>query len=410
VSQAFCRFCATPLTFVVVDLGMSPPSNAFVDPQGSDEAEKFYPLKVYLCGTCRLVQLPQYQTPGEIFSEYPYFSSYSTSWLDHVSRYARAARERFELGAHSLVIELASNDGHLLQCFRDAGIPVLGVEPARNVAAVAVAAGIQTVTEFFGRSLARQLSSQGQSADLVVANNVIAHVPDLNDFVVGIREILKPRGIATLEFPHVVRLINNVEYDTIYHEHFSYLSLSCASRIFDAHGLTVFDVDELPTHGGSLRIYAGKTQDGFSKTPALERVLAQERAAGFDRDDAYVNFDHSVRASKRAFLTFLIDAAAQGRRVAGYGAPAKATTQLNYCGVGRDLIDYTVDKNPYKQGRLIPGVHIPIYAPEKILETKPDYVVIFPWNIRDEVVKQMGAVRSWGGQFVVPIPVTEILA
>jgi len=389
---------------------MSPPSNAFVTPARAGEPEEFFPLRTYVCDECQLVQLPQFQTPAQIFNEYPYFSSYSTSWLAHVERYARSMRERFSLGSTSLVIELASNDGHLLKFFRDGGIEVLGIEPAANVAAVARSSGVPTLSEFFGRRLARELVASGRLANLVVANNVLAHVPDLNDFVGGVAELLAPEGVVTFEFPHLARLIEAGEYDTIYHEHFSYFSLICVQKILAAHQLRVFDVEVLPTHGGSLRVFAAKTESRLTETGNVQHILENERAAGFETGAAYEDFESRVKESKRAFVAFLKDAAARGKRVAGYGAPAKATTLLNYCGVGTDLVAFTADKNPHKQGKLIPGVHIPIYSPEKIFETKPDYVVIFPWNIRDEITQQMADIRSWGGQFVIPIPEAQVLA
>jgi SAM-dependent methyltransferase len=410
VKELVCRFCAAPLTRVFVDLGMSPPSNAFVTPARATEPEEFFPLRTYVCDECHLVQLPQFQTPREIFSEYPYFSSYSTSWLVHVEDYMRSMRDRFSLGSKSLVIELASNDGHLLKFFRAAGIEVLGIEPAANVATVARSSGIPTLSEFFGRKLARELVASGRRANLVVANNVLAHVPDLNDFVAGVAELLAPGGVVTFEFPHLARLIEAGEYDTIYHEHFSYFSLICVRKIFAAHQLHVFDVEELTTHGGSLRIFAAKTDSHFTETDNVRRIIDSERVAGFESGAAYEDFESRVKESKRAFVAFLRDAASRGKRVAGYGAPAKATTLLNYCGVGTDLVAFTADKNPYKQGKLIPGVRIPIFPPEKIFETKPDYVVIFPWNIRDEITQQMADIRSWGGQFVIPIPEAQVLA
>jgi SAM-dependent methyltransferase len=410
VKELACRFCAAPLTRVFVDLGMSPPSNAFVTPARAAEPEEFFPLRTYVCDVCHLVQLPQFQTPREIFSEYPYFSSYSTSWLAHVEDYVRTMRDRFSLGSKSLVIELASNDGHLLKFFSAAGIEVLGIEPAANVATAARSSGVPTLSEFFGRKLARELVASGRRANLVVANNVLAHVPDLNDFVAGVAELLAPGGVVTFEFPHLARLIEAGEYDTIYHEHFSYFSLICVRKILAAHQLRVFDVEELTTHGGSLRIFAAKTDSHFTETDNVRRIIDSERAAGFESGAAYEDFESRVKESKRAFVAFLTDAASRGKRVAGYGAPAKATTLLNYCGVGTDLVAFTADKNPYKQGKLIPGVRIPIFPPEKIFETKPDYVVIFPWNIRDEIIQQMADIRSWGGQFVIPIPEAQVLA
>ena len=386
---------------------MSPPSNRLIS-ANDDQPEPFFPLRVYFCERCHLVQLPQFQTAADIFSEYPYFSSYSKAWLAHVDAYARMAVKRFSLSPGSLVVELASNDGSLLKCFAEASIPVLGIEPARNVARAASSAGIPTLTEFFGKSLAAQLAADGKRADLIVANNVLAHAPDLRDFVAGVQELLKPQGVATFEFPHLLRLIEHVEFDTIYHEHFSYFSLECVLAIFAAHGLTIFDVQEVPTHGGSLRVYAARTASGRVPSDACSMVLSAERAAGLDRYAGYADFGQRVQSAKQSFRAFLQDSAAQGKRVAGYGAPAKATTLLNYCGVKSDLVSYTVDKNPHKQSKMIPGVRIPIFAPEKIFETKPDYVVIFPWNIKDEIAQQMAGIAQWGGRFVVPIPVATL--
>ena len=404
-----CRFCAAPLDFVVVDLGLSPPSNALVDAERAGEPESFYPLRPQACRRCWLVQLPQYQQPSEIFDRYPYFSSFSTTWLEHVRNFGHGARERFGLGADSLVVELASNDGHLLSVFRDAGVPVLGIEPARNVAAVAVAGGIQTVTSYFGERLARDLAADGRRADLVVANNVLAHVPDLNDFVAGIALLLKPAGVATLEFPHLARLLAATEFDTIYHEHFSYFSLACARRVFAAHDLRIFDIEELPTHGGSLRIYAARSGAGVEESQAVRRVLHAETEAGLESERPYREFARRVVASKHALVGFLTAAARSGKRVAGYGAPAKATTLLNYCGVRSDLVEFTVDRNPHKQGKLIPGVRIPIHSPEKIQERKPAYIVIFPWNIAHEISTQLAYTRAWGARLIVPLPTTAEL-
>ena len=408
MSELSCRFCAAPLEHVVVDLGTSPPANMLVSPGAPKEPN--FPLCTYVCDRCHLVQLPQFQTPDEIFSDYVYLSSYSTSWLEHLRRFAELARQRFALGQESQVVEIASNDGALLKNFVEAKIPALGIEPAHNVAAIANAAGVPTRSEFFGTALARQLRSEGHSADLVVANNVLAHVPDLNNFVAGIAMLLKPNGVATLEFPHLLRLIERTEFDTIYHEHFSYFSLTCATTILAAHGLRVVDVEELPTHGGSLRIYASLESDAAVVSAACGRIMGEEEAAGLNGLRAFADFAARVREAKESFLAFLQRESARKKSVAGYGAPAKAATLLNYCGVGADAIAYTVDRNPYKQGKLVPGARIPIFAPEKIVETKPDFVVIFPWNIRDEVVSQQAIIRSWGGRFVVPIPVTEILA
>jgi SAM-dependent methyltransferase len=407
--NATCRFCGAPLSKVIVDLGMSPPSNSLLTEDRLNEPSTFYPLRVFVCHGCWLVQLPQYQTPADTFSDYPYFSAYSTTWIEHVRRYAHAMHDRLHLNGSSLVVEIASNDGSLLRGFQEQGIRVLGIEPARNVAAKAQADGIPTVTEFFGEPLGRELSGFGQSADLAVANNVLAHVPNLNDFAAGIRELLKPKGIATLEFPHLAKLIEKTEFDTIYHEHLSYFSLLCAAKIFEAHGLSIFDVEELPTHGGSLRIFVARKETAIPKTAALDRVLAAERVAGFESDAPYRDFERRVRSCKESLLSFLIQASTRGDRVAGYGAPAKATTLLNYCGAGPELIEFTVDKNPYKQGKFIPGVCLPIQAPEKIFESKPSYVLIFPWNIKEEIMSELSGVRAWGAQFVIPIPEVALL-
>jgi SAM-dependent methyltransferase len=407
MSELTCRFCRAALSHVVVDLGSSPPANRLIAPDEPDPPS--FPLCVYVCERCHLVQLPQYQSPAEIFSDYPYLSSYSSSWIEHLRAYAEMARERFALGPKSFVIEIASNDGALLKHFVDSEVPALGIEPAANVAAIALAAGVPTRSGFFGAGFATRLAAEGKRADLLVANNVLAHVPDINDFVEGLKVILKPGGVATLEFPHLLRLIDRTEFDTIYHEHFSYLSLSCAQAIFTNHGLTIFDVDELATHGGSLRLYAALAESNPAISPACSRIVAEENAAGLNGTQAYADFAGRVRAARESFVDFLKEAAADGKSVAGYGAPAKAATLLNYCGIGTELVPYTVDRNPHKQGKLIPGARVPIFLPERIMHTKPDYVVIFPWNIRDEVVAQMSGIRAWGGQFVVPIPLTRIV-
>jgi SAM-dependent methyltransferase len=405
-----CRFCNTALTDVFCDLGMSPLSNAFLTAGQLNRMEPFYPLRAYVCGECFLVQVPECQSPERIFGEYAYFSSYSESWLAHCQAYAAAAVERFGLGPKSRVIELASNDGGLLQWFQAKGIPVLGVEPAENVARCAEARGIPTLVRFFGTALARELAAQGQRADLLVGNNVLAHVPDLNDFVAGMALALGPAGVITMEFPHLMRLIEENQFDTIYHEHFSYFSLTTAERIFAEHGLFLFDVEELPTHGGSLRIYARHA--GMPGTQASSRVveLREREARGRVTDLAtYADFGERAMEAKRDLLLFLIEARCHGKRVVGYGAPAKGNTLLNYCGIRNDLLEYTVDLSPHKQGRFLPGTHIPIHAPERIAATRPDYVLILPWNLKDEIVAQMAHVRTWGGRFVVPIPRLTVL-
>lgn len=410
MSARVCRFCATPLTQSFCDLGMSPLSNAFVRPEGLLRAELFYPLHAFVCNECFLVQLDQFETPERIFSDYPYFSSYSATWLEHSRAYATQAIERWKLSGASLVAEVASNDGYLLQYFRERGIPVLGIEPARNVAQVANDKGLRTIARFFGTELANELVERGLQADLLVGNNVLAHVPDLNDFVEGLRIAVKPTGSISLEFPHLLRLMGEVQFDTIYHEHFSYLSLLTAERIFARHRLTLVDVEELSTHGGSLRIFASPAENAPPPTPRVTALRRVEREAGLDDGDAYRRFSERVRACKHKLLRFLIDARESGKTVVGYGAPAKGNTLLNYCGVGPDLLAYTVDRSPHKQGLFLPGTHIPVYPPEAISETRPDYVLILPWNLRDEVMLQMGHVREWGARFVTPVPEVRVLA
>jgi SAM-dependent methyltransferase len=410
MSERACRLCAAPLEVTFCDLGMSPLSNAFVKPSEAHRGETFYPLHAWVCGRCFLVQLQEFEAPERIFGDYVYFSSYSDSWLDHSRRYADAMRARLALGADSLVIEVASNDGYLLQYFKQAGVPVLGIEPARNVAAVAEQKGIPTLPEFFGRALAARLAREGRCADLVVANNVMAHVPDLNDFVAGLCLALKPSGVLTIEVPHLLKLIEERQFDTIYHEHFSYFSFGTACRALERHGLAVHDVELLPTHGGSLRVHAAPAKAGRAAGPTVNAVLAAERAARLDALETYGSFSEEVKRSKRALLEFLIGVKRAGKRVAGYGAPAKGNTLLNYCGIRADLLDYTVDRSPHKQGLLLPGTRIPVYAPEKIAETRPDYVLILPWNLRDEICEQMRGIREWGGRFVLPVPRVEVLS
>ena len=405
-----CRFCGSPLSHLVVDLGMSPPCERYLRDDQLDEMEPFYPLRVHVCGRCLLVQLQEYVSPEEIFTEYAYFSSYSSSWVEHARRYCQTMVERLGLGPGSLVVELASNDGYLLAHLVRRGVPVLGIEPARNVAEAATAQGVPTLTEFFGVELARRLVADGRRADLLVANNVLAQVPDLNDFVAGMRLLLAPGGVATVEFPHLARLFEGNQFDTIYHEHFSYFSLLVAQRVFGRHGLVVFDVEELPTHGGSLRLYLRQREDTSKPVrPSVPTLLDREASAGFGRLEHYLSFGPRVEATKRKLLTFLIQARERGRRTAGYGAPGKGNTLLNYCGIRTDLLDYTVDRNPYKHGRYLPGTHVPIRHPSTIARTRPDYVLILPWNLREEIMGQLHQVRSWGGRFVVPIPEVAVL-
>jgi 2-polyprenyl-3-methyl-5-hydroxy-6-metoxy-1,4-benzoquinol methylase len=388
-----------------VDLGMSPLANSYIKPEQRNRMEPFFPLHVYVCEKCLLVQLEQFSSPDDIFSDYAYFSSFSDSWLAHAKAYVDMIADRFHLSEKSKVVEIASNDGYLLKNFVARGIPVLGVEPAANVAEVAKKNGINTKVAFFGEKTALGLTNDAWSADLIIGNNVLAHVPDLNDFVKGLKILLKPTGLITMEFPHLLQLMESNQFDTIYHEHFSYFSFLAVEQVFARHGMKLFDVEELPTHGGSLRIYACHDRDESKSIHSRARDLkAKEQRAGFGELKHYLSFSPKVEATKRKLLSFLISAKQEGKRVVGYGAPAKGNTLLNYCGVRTDLMDYTVDRSPHKQGHFLPGVHIPIYAPEQIRQTRPDYVLILPWNLKDEVIQQMAFIREWGGKFVVPIP------
>ncbi len=389
---------------------MSPLCESYVPAERLDEAEVFYPLHVRLCEACLLVQLPAYVSGEHIFSDYAYFSSYSDSWVAHAKRYAEAMTERLGLTASSLVTEVASNDGYLLQHFGSAGIPVLGVEPAANVAEAAQARGIRTEVQFLGARTGREIARKYGRADLVAGNNVFAHVPDIKDFAAGLRALVKDEGTVTLEFPHLLRLIERRQYDTIYHEHFSYLSLLTSSHALSTAGLRVVDVDELATHGGSLRVYARPQESAGEPAERVKEVLAAEEAAGLHTVAGHDGFAPAVLKIKSDLLGFLLDAAAQGRTVAGYGAPGKGNTLLNHCGIRSDLLSYTVDRSPVKQGKFLPGTHIPIYAPERLAETKPDYVLILPWNLRDEISRQLSYIGSWGGKLVVPIPELEIVS
>jgi 2-polyprenyl-3-methyl-5-hydroxy-6-metoxy-1,4-benzoquinol methylase len=404
-----CRLCGTPLTHTFVDLGMSPLCESYVPAERLDEAEVFYPLHVRLCANCLLVQLPAYVPGEQIFSDYAYFSSYSDSWVAHAKRYAEAMIDRLGLTSGSLVTEVASNDGYLLQHFQAAGIPVLGVEPAANVAEAARAHGISTEVQFLGATTGRQIANSRNRADLVAANNVFAHVPDIRDFAAGLRALVKDDGLVTLEFPHLLRLIERRQYDTIYHEHFSYLSLLTSSRALTTAGLRVVDADELPTHGGSLRVYARPEEVAGEPTGRVKAVLAAEDAAGLHTVAGHAGFAAAVLKIKSDLLAFLLAAAREGRSVVGYGAPGKGNTLLNHCGIRSDLLAYTVDRSPVKQGWFLPGTHIPIHAPERLAETKPDYILVLPWNLREEISQQLAYVRSWGGRLVVPIPELEII-
>lgn len=404
-----CRFCANPLKHTFVDLGMSPPSNSYLAVNQLQVAEKFYPLHAYVCEKCFLVQLEEFESPEDIFSDYAYFSSYSASWLSHAKSYTDLMVEKFGFNSSSKVIEIASNDGYLLQYFKELDIPVLGIEPAANVAKVAEAKGIPSLVKFFGVNTATELVEAGTQADLLLGNNVLAHVPDLNDFVAGMKIVLKPDGVLTMEFPHLLQLMDKNQFDTIYHEHFSYFSFLTVEQVFAAHGLTLFDVEEIPTHGGSLRIYGKHRETNPAISDRLRNLKEREIAAGLNTIDTYLNFTEKVQTTKRNLLSFLINAKNEGKSVVGYGAPAKGNTLLNYCGVRTDFIDYTVDLSPHKQNSFLPGTHIPVYHPDKIKETKPDYLLILPWNLKQEIMGQMAFIREWGGQFVVPIPSVEVL-
>jgi SAM-dependent methyltransferase len=405
-----CRLCGAQLTRTFVDLGMSPLCESYVPEERLDQAEVFYPLHVRLCEACLLVQLPAYVSGEHIFSDYAYFSSYSDSWVAHAKRYAEAMTERLGLTSGSLVTEVASNDGYLLQHFHAAGIPVLGVEPAANVAEAARARGIRTEVQFLGADTGREIAAKYGRADLVAGNNVFAHVPDIKGFAAGLRALVKDEGTVTLEFPHLLRLIERRQYDTIYHEHFSYLSLLTSSQALETAGLRVVDVDELATHGGSLRVYARPQESGGEPAERVKAVLAAEEAAGLHTVAGHDGFAPAVLKIKSDLLGFLLTAAAQGRSVAGYGAPGKGNTLLNHCGIRSDLLSYTVDRSPVKQGKFLPGTHIPIYAPERLIETKPDYILVLPWNLREEISRQLSYVGAWGGKLVVPIPELEVVS
>ena len=406
-----CRFCDAPLKVTFSDLGMSPLSNAYLKPEQLGRHENFYPLHAWVCEKCLLVQLEQFEPPGQIFTDqYAYFSSYSDTWLEHSRVYVDYMMKRFGFGPKHLVVEVASNDGYLLQYFVQRGVPVLGIEPAANCAMAAEKKGVPTMTRFFGMRTADDLAAQGKKADLLLGNNVLAHVPDLNDFVRGMKRLLAPGGVITMEFPHLLTLIEQNQFDTIYHEHFSYFSFLTVEKVFAHHGIALFDVEELPTHGGSLRIF-GRHREDASK-PAGDRAAAlkdKEQRAGLDAIGAYAAFDDKVKRTKRRLLEFLVSIKNDGKRIVGYGAPAKGNTLLNYCGVRSDFLDFTVDRSPHKQGCYLPGTRIPVFHPDKIRDARPDYVLILPWNIRDEIMQQIAYVRDWGGRFVVPIPQVTVL-
>ncbi len=405
-----CRFCRTYLADTVVDLGMSPLSNSYLTAEQLNTREASYPLHAYVCPECFLVQLEEFESPDAIFNEYSYFSSYSDTWLAHARQYTEMMRERFIITNAKRVVEIASNDGYLLQYFMEKDIPVLGVEPAVNVAQVAIKKGIPTIIDFFGSRLASKLRDDGVKADLLLGNNVLAHVPDINDFVAGMKIILHSEGIITMEFPHLLKLMSERQFDTIYHEHFSYLSFSTVENIFSVHGLKIFDVEELPTHGGSLRVYACHSDfSGYAITQRVALIKDKETIFGLKDLATYRAFAEKVKTLKFELLETLIALKKQRKTIVGYGAPAKGNTLLNYCGIRTDFIEYTVDRSPHKQGKFLPGTHIPIFAPGKIWETRPDYVFILPWNLKKEIVEQMSCIREWGGKFIVAVPSVEVI-
>lgn len=408
--QRICRFCSQKLEHEIVNLGMSPLANSYVSESQLYSKEVFFPLTLLFCEKCFLAQLEEFESPENIFGDYAYFSSYSESWLDHVRSYVDKMIANYSLTSTSRVIEIASNDGYLLQYFVKNNIPVLGIEPARNVAEAALKKGVETKVAFFGEELANSLFEEGIRADLLIGNNVVAHVPDLNDFIAGMKKILNATGIITLEFPHLLNLLQKNQFDTIYHEHFSYFSLSCLLQVCHSHGLQIFDVEKLQTHGGSLRVYIKHDND---KTKEVNRrvweLIDEEESFGIKNKETYVVFGENVKKVKRDLLSFLIEAKNEGKKIVGYGAPAKGNTLLNYCGIGTDFLEYTVDMNPYKQGKYLPGTHIPIKAPEEIKNTKPDYVLILPWNIKDEIIEQNADISDWGGKFIVAIPEVMVI-
>jgi SAM-dependent methyltransferase len=411
--MVLCRLCNNELREPFLSLGNSPLSNAFLSKDDLNKMEPYYPLEVYICEKCYLAQLEEFETAKNIFSsDYAYFSSYSESWLQHCKNYTEMMMNRFNFNKNSLVVEIASNDGYLLQYFKEYNIPVLGIEPASNTAEAAIKKGIPTDITFFDTSYAKKMAESGKLADLIIGNNVLAHNPNLNDFVEALRVALKPNGIVTMEFPHLLKLIEENQFDTIYHEHFSYLSFYAVQKLFASHSLELFNVEKIPTHGGSLRIY-GRHKEASSEQLAISSsvgdLLAKEKSAGLLDLQTYYDFRKKVEATKRGLLQFLIQAKNEGRKIVGYGAPAKGNTLLNYCGIRTDFLDYTVDRSPHKQNKFLPGTHIPIKHPDRIKEDKPDYVLILPWNIKDEIMEQMNFIREWGGQFVIPIPKVRVI-
>ena len=410
VSSMNCRFCGSHALRSVIDLGMSPLCQTHIKPEDLNKMEPFYPLHAFVCEQCFLVQLDEFASPTDLFEEYAYFSSYSDSWIEHARQYVEAVAGRFGLDRNNLVMEIASNDGYLLQHFVRKSVPVVGIEPAANVAKVAVEKGVRTDVMFFGSENAGRLAAKYRRPDLIIGNNVLAHTPFLNDFVRGLKVLLGPLGVVTMEFPHLLRLMQENQYDTIYHEHFSYFSFTTVEKVFAAQGLTLFDVEELPTHGGSLRIYARHDEDTTKPIGEAVRALKEEESRyGLTRLETYADFTERVNETKRALLSFLIEQKRAGRSIAGYGAPGKGNTLLNYCGIRQDFLDYTVDRSPYKQGKYTPGTRIPILAPDKIKETRPDFLLILPWNLQKEIVAQTAYIRSWGGKWIVPIPELSII-
>jgi SAM-dependent methyltransferase len=404
-----CRACGGRLTVTMADLGMQPASNAFIASLDQAGEEKRYPLRAKVCESCKLVQVDYDVAPQELFGNYVYFSSYSDDWLAHAKEYCGMARRRFALGGQSLVVELASNDGYLLKNFIDMGVPVLGIDPSDTVAAAAEKIGVPTLVEFFGENLAEKLAADGRQADLIIANNVLAHVPLLNDFVAGIARLLKPDGTVTIEFPHLLELIEHVEFDTIYHEHYSYISLYAIEQVFSRHGLRIYDVEQLPTHGGSLRIFASHSNRANLEDSALLRKLrAEESAAGLADLATYLRFAERVESCRRSLLEFLGQAKREGKVVAAYGAAAKGNTLLNFCGVTPADISQVADRNPHKQSKFLPGTHIPVVSPQALLQSKPDYVLILPWNLQEEIRQQLREIKDWGGRFVTPVPVVRV--
>jgi SAM-dependent methyltransferase len=407
--QSQCRMCNKPLTTTFVNLGMSPLCESVLAANQIDEMEPFFPLHVLVCSNCFLVQLREYVKPESIFTEYDYFSSYSTTWVEHAKKYCESIQSRLGLGPNSHVYEIASNDGYLLQHFVRMGIPVTGIEPAANVAAAAREKNVPSIVEFFGLDLARRLSAEGRGADLIIGNNVLAQVPDLNDFIEGMAVFLRPNGVITLEFPHLECLMAENQFDTIYHEHFSYFSFVTIERLASRHHLKVFDVEHLTTHGGSLRVYLCRTDATYTPSPTVDALLAHERRSGFEDIATYASFSEQVHHTKRQLLSFLIDLKEKGAKVCGYGAPGKGNTLLNYCAIGTDILDFTVDRNPYKHGLYTPGMHIPIHPVSAIDDARPDYLLILPWNLKEEIIEQMRHVGDWGCKFILAIPSVEII-